>query len=245
LSVTKVNVFVAHAVVIASIIRIYQLPPIGEIDFIKILVGYQFLLLLGSGLAIYLFQQYRNRDAILFSCYGFVCLILMVIIIYEDGVRASDALMLKQLTQCCVSELGFPKTIINFNHISLKSVAIGAGGTFGGIVIFSLIFSLNMIYFGGQFRPLVQALHLTSKHRLFTIAAMIGMFYWTSCEVYLLVFLGLQRVQLRKATGALYQDSQFSFGQVMAVLAWAPVLHDLALTAYGMWYLFRAKLRSN
>ena len=85
-----------------------------------------------------------------------------------------------------------------------------------------------------HFADSIRGLHITSRSSFVRVGLLLVTASWMTTIIYLMVLLERIRQQLQKAAGPLTQDSQWGFGQVIAVISWAPVLHEISVKAFGL-----------
>ncbi len=235
------TIFLSLSVFVASIIRIKGVPPIAELDFIKLLAVYQYCITVGTVLS----QSYVFPKRVKVHLYSGLITAFMIIVQFMNRLPSQKAKLLKQITDYCSTELDFSLPLVNFKSAenSLR-YGIFVLSYSAGLVGLSVVIWLLWKYFSAVLSRLGRFLwrkyvefcsflgvaparfHVLLCGPLFTV-------YWASSCIALAVSLQDQRHDLQKSVGSNYQDSEWGFGQITAMLIWGPLIQDIILGALG------------
>lgn len=240
-SVARTNTFIALAIAIATTIRIPQVPPANEQDFTQHLAFLQVQL----GWATFVSSKQwdvtkSSSNSFLYYALIVQCLQLSNFLRYLFDSRAK---LLGSFNAACVLEQGYPKSFYMAPSEQETHRYSSLGGLMLGLAL--PILAATVYYFAERILPLVdksdrifltfcstfrfKPRHSFWVHVLVPCAAALWIM-WSSA---LLGLLGEDRRRLQQASGDLDQDTQWGFGQVTAVLAWAPPLHDIVSETIG------------
>jgi hypothetical protein len=106
-NVNQGNTFVSLAVMVASVIRSIQIPPLAELNFIKLLVWYQTFMVLAVWISQFAIFGLHRRVYIL-GIYYLTVNALAIVVASMNGFPSSKATALQQLTEYCVIERDYP-----------------------------------------------------------------------------------------------------------------------------------------
>lgn len=244
-SVAKTNIFVSLSVEIASIIRIVQAPPVAEFSFILVLGFLEVFIVWGALISLLSYHRVLETGIIAFGCYALAVLALSTASFFKGGLPSSQSEILETLTIYCVIERDYPIPIL-----ALEQDTPGRGAElFLGIYTASYI-ALGIVgiviwhYFKRKiiamwaklkkiFLALCRYLRIKPRYPFYCVGAILLTTYWGVAVTLLMIVLKNSREQLKRASGPLYQDSQWGFGQIAALVAWAPVLHDIIFEIGG------------
>lgn len=243
-SIQMGNVLTSVSVLTASIIRIQQLAPVAEITFIKMLGMYQLYVAGQAALSYCIIFGVRQ------SFYGFSYLFYFLMILgiwialsVIDGYPSSKAILLDDITSYCVLDWDYPISIA----VSLEDsrfYRIVFSSAFGTEIAIIIVFLFLPIYFIEWLKRVYDVLrysfdficeYLCIKPKTVKVCLILtlvsGLIVTES--VLLLLSLESQRQWLQLVSGNADQDSQWGFGQITAVLLWAPTLNNIFVEIYG------------
>ena len=246
-SVAKTNIFVSLAISIASVIRLLQLPPVSESGFIGTIAILQFEVALGTVLSLITYRNWKNAGVIALGIYSAATYALYMTSLFKGGLPSSQSQILQNLTWFCVIDRDFPVPTIREQPPKERNDSLYWGIYIASWVGSIIVAGLIKHYFGKPIKKAWQALkkafflacrflHIKPRYHFFCALVMALTGLWATGIVYELYLIQVSRQQLKRASGDLYQDSQWGFGQVTAVLAWAPVLHDAVFESVGKSY---------
>jgi hypothetical protein len=249
----RTNAVFGVSVMVASIIRISQLAPLAEVSFITMLSLYQFFMALASYtsmLVIFLSQEQSHGTwkLVFTSLYGIFLYISFFAILYMEKFPSSKSKVLEQITDCCVSGRGYPVPAVDFHeltpgfHIFFWPILTG--------LIASTAFLLWRFHeqikrLGAVLAAVLEAVWLRFCRRIhvrprrFAGITCIGfvVVYWGWCCITFFWILQTGRQDLRGASGSAYRDSEWGFGQVVAVLLWLPLFEEVIACGSGMYFI--------
>jgi hypothetical protein len=212
----QANHIIALSVLIASAVRLSQAVPLAEISLIDSLSMYQLLnILICSITEPILFEDHGDVTVPLAtaSLYRLVIFTLGGFVVPIMSSWASKSPALQQISKLCTSEWDYP-----YIPPSTDSSLPGGVGTEISIALLIGIAGVIFIFLFVSFYI---------RHRWFNlISSSVGVAMAFGGGVSLLVKLQRIRHQLQIAAGDAYQDSEWGFGQIMAVLVWYPVIEE-------------------
>ena len=234
-TVLKTNLFISFTVVIASIIRYTQIPPLGERNFLEILVGFQCMItscFWSSCLA------YGEPFVFKYLFYQLSITVLFFVGLLIGALPSSSIDILESVMTQCAIQRNYPlATLKTKSRVTLVVESSLLTVLIIGVIVFT--FFKNPIqavcgklwkYFASSIR---RYLHITSRCSFLQMGLLLATAFWMAMIIFAMVRVERIRQQLQKAAGPLTQDSQWGFGQVIAVISWAPVLHEILVKANG------------
>ena len=241
-SVTKTNMYVSLAIAIASILRTYEIS-LGEHDFIVWLGNLQVFILAGAFVSFLTYQHVGKATTVIYGAYGILVTTIMVVNVFKIVLPSSQFLE-QILASVCVYEGSYPifQDLVEQNNQSKWSMFLGIYAAMGILII---IIALLLSFF---FKRAKTALESKIKHfydeicRLFRIKAKhlfsyCGVFLvtlcWAGCTIWFLHILVDNRNMIQASSNPPNADAQWGFGQITAVMAWGPLLHDIILELIG------------
>lgn len=236
--------FLSLSVFVASIIRIKGVLPIAELDFIKSLAVYQYSVTLGTVVSqYYVFPDTAKRVGVLL--YLGVISAFLIMVNFVKGLPSQKAKLLKQITDYCSTELDFPLPLVDFesaeNSLRHGIFVLSYSASLVGLSVviwllwkyFSAVLSRLGRFLWRKYVEFFSFLGVAPARFHVLLCGPLVILYWTSNCIALAVSLQDQRHDLQKSVGSSYQDSEWGFGQITAMLIWGPLLQDIILGALG------------
>ena len=228
-AVSTTDIFVSSSVAIASVVRNSQITPLAESNFVNSLGLYQILILIGTTVS---YWSVRRPGKMLIGVFGFYNLVVTVLSLSNAlgaKVSSSQGKLLKDLTTDCVTEQDYPSAITDSRDDAENRDFLQLMGFIMAMIF--LVGILERILFNiykEKILAFITNLHSARIRQpiLCSFVLLVSLFWIVSVAI-ILQQLEQSRQQIRKASGSLYQDSQWGFGQVTAVLTWAPVLQEM------------------
>jgi hypothetical protein len=245
LSVNQGSTFVALATLIASIIRIQQVPPLAELSFIKCLCQYQFFASFAFYIPLFVVIKFSRRRKLALAAYFMIIVFSYFTILFMKGFSTSQAQTLEELSAKCKTERAFPRTRKSFDsNIRNNLNVIVLPSLFASVVAAGFVRFLLNCYCPRVLRQTqsmvlaVARFFRTTPSRLFVIISVsfVTITWFVMCS-----FFGYRLVKLRRQTkqssGNAYQDEHWGFGQVTILLLWVPLVNDIFLDTIGIMIL--------
>ena len=235
-TILKTNLFVSFAVAIASIDRYRKIPPLVERWFLNSIVLFQTLVTACfyiSSLA------YGDSFHLKYIHYQVSITALFLLGFLIRALPSSSTHILESVMAQCTIQRNYPwpvyRTIVRFNLVFSGSVF---AVLIVGVVAFTIFKSPIQAVCGKLWKYFANWIrrysHITSRSSFLRIGLLLATAFWMTIIIYLMVRVERIRQQLQKASGSLTQDSEWGFGQVIAVISWAPVLHEIFVKAFGL-----------
>jgi hypothetical protein len=241
------NSLTTLSVLIASLIRIQQLPPVAELTFIKILSLYQWLVSIGISAS---YWSVFGKSSVQYSLLRFYIIVVFgsyIAVVFTNGYSSFDVDILDSITWHCVADWHYPAPdlrassddngIGNMTIASWPTYLLLAALSYLVLVFIILYFEewLEKVYniFRYKVFALCKRLGADPKKLLSSLCIVFVTALWTFGTTWTLRDLQLQRQQLQLVSGNAYQDSQWGFGQVTAMFLWGPMCGDIFLITFG------------
>lgn len=235
------------SVVVASIIRVTQVAPVAELSFITELAVYEFLVVLASLVAMTVIFEAEDRGSshrifqYLYAAFitsGFIALMAM------KKFPSSKSTVLKKITDYCVSERDYPFPAVEIDDGTKAAVdtfsVIFWPSYIGGIILLSILawylrdqLARLEVWMISQYQRFCQLIHVRPRRTAGIITTIFFGGYWGTACVFLYIFLQQTRQELQAAIGLAYQDSEWGFGQVAAVLVWLPLVEESIVSTWS------------
>ncbi|KAG8527135.1 uncharacterized protein KY384_008564 [Bacidia gigantensis] len=244
-SAAKTNVFVSMSVVIASIIRQTQIPPVSEHSFLVLLGFFEMLVILGTVASMITYRNLGDASIMAFGVYFIIVFALSFINTSKSGISSFQTNILGTITMYCESERDYPLPALGnvvvddmrlwrfFFAYCVTCLAaftvVGVIFAFCQYIIPALIRQIQTLFD----RP-CNALDIKPEYHFRCLVILVQSCVWIVSQWIFLSWLKSSRQDLKKASGSLYEDSEWGFGQVTALLAWAPLVHDIILEIFGL-----------
>jgi hypothetical protein len=240
----QANILITLSVLMASVIRISQLTPLGELNYIFLLAIYKFIVITASFISYAIVQEpSRAKVRVLTFVAVIVFALFMTAIFMRKKYPTSEEIILEQLRAFCVLERDYPMSEVDFESDSGSLIIWGITYLllFVGIVTLTSLIWWNFIekilniyrFIYRQYSAFCRLIHVRPKR---FAALSIGGSYTVMC-IYLLtvllIYMEEQRKELQRASGPAYQDAEWGFGQIAALVLWAPFVHESVLIAIG------------
>ena len=251
-SVFQANVFACLAVSIGCLVREVEISPLAEVSFINTLGVLEMMILLGIVLSATACYDYTSRYLIVMFIYGVPVFAFSMAVTLLRGYPSSQTKILEKITGFCIEERDYPFFSMRDDDARTNrflGIFMGSfyGGIFALIIIWMLIYKYckpiaNPIikvyeavtgFFLNLWKRFARLLHADPGRLFFGIAATFYGVVWAYSSIVLLISLQNQRISLQRVLGAAYEDSQWGFGQITAIILWAPLLHDLIMEIIG------------
>lgn len=263
----KINLFIAVSVVLASAIRVGQLEPIAEVEFIGNLTEYQFYMCVASlGISRCILPAEPDPDnpaedfrpnswqRMFIRIYGIVFWAAYMVVRQTQKSPSSKKQVMQELTHYCKMNRHYP--YVNFglgNPPPLPKQLEDMGVKHA--MVYAILFSAPLaVALGGGLllwyfqRGLTMLARFLVRHwvrgcrglrvrpvrcvgcLLFLPVASVWCILWALS----LVLLQWERLLLLQATGEANQDSEWGFGQILAILVWLPLLEECIITFWDV-----------
>jgi hypothetical protein len=189
-----------------------------------------------------------TRKTKLLLLYNIIVIALFITVLAMNGFPRSKATILERITHFCVVERDYPVSSETFKKKDSKTDLIFWTTYVGSIILLLIVWAVLPKFFKnkiiraytairnavvGAFVAFCNFLRVKPKRCLLSIGISLVSTCWIPLCVFFLRILQTQRQDLQRAAGAAYQDSAWGFGQVLAILLWAPLLHGAAFETYG------------
>ena len=245
-TVHRCTTFLVLSVVIASVIRIQQVAPISELNFMKLLTRYQCVVSLGATISCIVVTGWHSRDSIALLVYNVILLAFYTAALSMTGFPSADAKVLEQLTVFCHDYRDWPIPVESFVEEQEKDRLIGIffSSSIGGVLLAALIIWQYHRHFRestqrirdkvvNRFCSMCEWCHVRPRRVLIFSVVIGAVFWWALALFFYIVILFDQRKELQDVLGSAYADADWGFGQVTAMLLWGPLLHDLVMETIG------------
>jgi hypothetical protein len=231
---------------IACLVRLKQIATLGEVLFITSLASYQLVISFTSTTSYLVVQSLARVRLVVLAMYSMASFIMFFLIIFIADFPKADIRILQKITEFCVLERDYPFPVgimqeeSNTAKVDAKFHMIYWPSLFGSIVILAIM----AIFFDTQIRRIVDRIRYyyvgfctwagVDPKRFFTALVIIAFTaFWLPFIALSMLTFQMQRRRLQSVSGASYQDSQWGFGQITAILLWAPLAHDIGLAIIG------------
>lgn len=242
--VLKTNIILSFSVGVAGVFRTTQSPPLGERTFMGYLSIFQCVITLG-----FYFSSIAYGNSFIFKYYLYQLSVMVsniLVLVLLSALLSSRTDILKGVMSQCAIEHNFPLAV---KRTSSRTVAIYWGSCLAvgllavGFLVAVLPESMKNLIQAARSRSRrslstnsTRYLHISPRFNFLGVGFLLCAAFWTGIIIYLMVAVERDRQKLQTASGSPNQDSQWGFGQVMAVVSWAPVLHDIFVKAKGSFY---------
>ena len=249
-SLHQTNIIIAFSVLVASIIRLGQVRPVAEVDFIKDLALYELwtaVICTSSYFSIHESSKTRNTVIGLYAAVTF----FLAIIISNSGYHPSSyGEALQAITAYCIRQDDWPvptanlvvpyepKTQESWLPFGIQALFVifspilGAVGLVAGFIVMGILAYIGMLL-AKPYLLLCRLLRL-GPWRFVSVAGALALTAISGLYIGLwLNSLLAHRQELRLASGSAYQDNEWGFGQITALLAWIPVVQDTLFAVGG------------
>jgi hypothetical protein len=251
------NLIVALSVLVSSVKRLQTTTPLAENTFIIRLVWYQMLAaVIGTASYALIHEWAANRRAFLVTFHMLAVGVTFIFIVYTQHVYPPEqGHALRGITAACSSEQGWPVVYVSVavsmaervakaQPTQYRSANMGqVEGFFGGagtlIIVIIVIYLAWILAYCIRECCIIAYIEFCRLVRLKPrrVAGIAFAATWTVSSACFAAFamksLFQQRDQHRKASlGSLVND-EWGFGQVMAVMAWIPLLQDMSIALWG------------
>ena len=234
-TILKTNLFVSFSVAIASLIRITQVPPVGEFYFMGDIAMFQGLITYG-----FYFSSLAYGDSFIFKYYFYQLSVVFLFLVghLNGALPPSQKDVLEDLVTHCAIERDYP---------------LAANGTVSRSILATCSSILTILFIGAAvfnyFRNSIQSvynklwnpfsansksflLHVRPRSKSLRVVLVLATACWMALLISLMVTGERDRQRFHIASDSSNQDSQWGFGQVVAVMSWAPVLHDISIKVF-------------
>ena len=237
-TVLKTNLFVSFSVGIAGVIRNTQSPPLGERTLLEILSMFQGMITFG-----FYCSSLAYGGSFMFK-YGFYQLSIVVSLFVGIFIAALPSLQtdtLEGVMTWCALERNYTPAVPRIMY----GLMLAVGGSFFVALLLSAVlfgFFKNLIRAArSQLRRFLSTnstsyLHISPPSKFLRVGLLLGVACWMWIIISLMIGVERARQELQIASGSPNQDSQWGFGQVIAVVSWAPVLYEMLVKAIGSCY---------
>jgi len=245
----------------SSVKRLQSVIPLAEQAFITGLAGYQmFAAAIGAGSYAIIHKPTRCRSILVAIHMMAVGVIYIFIAASKHEYSFKRGQALRGITTICSAEHGWPSLEINVETSMGERIAKAQPKlynqpyehsdtptsdffiTFGLLIVVAALLSVafQVAPYGAKgFRNCYFLFCRAVNRKPKRVAGIIIVAVWTVFSVFLtipsLLALYRQREQHRQASQGSYTDDEWGFGQVMAVMAWIPVLQEFVIALYGQY----------
>ncbi|OIW26300.1 hypothetical protein CONLIGDRAFT_671902 [Coniochaeta ligniaria NRRL 30616] len=229
----QANILTAFSVLVASRIRLQQVCPVAEVEFIQTLAIYEFCTAIICTVSYFPIHESSRVRSITIGLYAFGAFVMLILVsMMPDYYNSSNAAALEAITTYCVTQADWP---VDFTTVKLETILVVIG-------FFPLpLMTLVVLPLHCRYSWLAEALELhIGPRRLGTILAAVALtelgclYLWKWLNLLLTI---RQRLQL--ASGQAYQDNEWGFGQISAVMTWIPVVQEVIFSTSGALLHFR------
>ncbi len=248
-SLHQTNIIIAFSVLLASIIRLDQVRPVTEVDFIKDLALYECWTALICAFSYFpIHESSKTRNTVI-GLYAAVTWYLAVVI-SNSGYPSSYGEALQAITTYCIRQGDWPVPTMNivvpdepkkqdsawpsgiWVLLVVSAPILGAVGVATGFVLLGILVLIGMLL-AKPYLLLCRLLRV-GPWRFVSVAGAVGLTAVSGFYIGLwLDSLLAHRQELRLASGSAYQDNEWGFGQITALLAWIPVVQDTLFAIGG------------
>ena len=249
-SLHQTNIIIAFSVLVASIIRLGQVRPVAEVDFIKDLALYELwtALICTSSYSL-IHESSKTRNTVI-GLYTAVTWFVAVIISNSRSYPSSYGEALQAITTYCIRQDDWPVPTANLvvpdepktqeswlpagikALIVISSPVLGVVALVTGLVLIVILAYIGMLL-AKPYLLLCRLLRL-GPWRFVSVAGALALTAISGFYVGVwLDSLLAHRQELRLASGSAYQDNEWGFGQITALLAWIPVAQDTLFAVGG------------
>ncbi|KAH6964872.1 hypothetical protein EDB82DRAFT_511148 [Fusarium venenatum] len=297
-SIQETNIIVAFSVLLATLIRVRQVCPVAERDFLQHLVGYEVLVSVICTLSyLPMHESSKLRKTVL--CFYVLGTIIMVFIARDWTSLSAEpyASAYEAMTKYCVQQYDWPVPEISFippptsSELAIPEEKLVGLRTMDVLLILTPMFlpillQILLLILLPILLPIICVVFIFAAAAavvpVFIICCAIHVGIWVIRRLFtclyeaacralhvgprrlggVLIVAGVtalgaalvrsifgamlvQRQELRAASGNAYQDNEWGFGQVSAILAWIPAAQETLLAVfeairichYGAWIL--------
>ena len=237
------NVFVSLSVLIASVVRLQQGCSLTELLFVRDLSILQVYLYFAGILCRLSVYKSRTRRSSLLLLYCPAMFALSVTALCTRGYPDFYKDVLLSLTDACNTDQGFPTL-----HGPWLPSAIDLLSDMGTVILFSFLLqamlpfggsgqrvqSMDLVQSRGGLKKSLRSVKIKLKVYVSKVLPCLVMTLVALTAILVLVGLRQKRQILIAALDGTDAESEWGFGQILAILVWAPLLHDVLFEAYGI-----------
>ena len=187
---------------------------------------------------------FRSRRSQLLLLYNAILLALLAVAFFMFGFSSVQNSVLRSLTKVCADELGFPLpwfAVPRYAESEIPKIArVVAFAVPIGITVILLVGRVLeellmrfLKFLSRRSRYATEHLGLRIPHVRNAYRIIQALCSWMLFVALLFMKLQEQREKLTTALAGEDEDSAWGFGQVVAVLAWAPLMNDIFLEIIG------------
>ena len=232
-TVLKTNLFLSFSVGIAGVIRTTQNLPLGERTLMEFLSIFQGAITLGFYFSSF---AYGSSFMVKYRFYQLSVLVSLFVGLLIAALPSLQTDILEGVMIWCVIERSYTRAVTRTTY---RFVAALCGSGFGVLLLCEVLFAFfkNLVQAArSQLRRFLSTnstgyLQISPPSKFLRVGLLLGVACWMWIIISLMIGVERARQELQIASGFPNQDSQWGFGQVIAVVSWAPVLYEMLVKA--------------
>jgi hypothetical protein len=230
-SIHQANMIITFSVLVATIVRLRQGSPLAEESFLRNLCEYELLIAVICTVSYLPIRgASRTRTGVMIS-YATITLIMTMTMVWTSSGPEFHR-VLEDIAASCVGEHNWPGSISPTTPKDESSSNIFWTSVKVLIALFAMM-SLGLCYCCPWY-ILLANLGRGGVHFEFLVIVVVLAWFSAMTVWYCLVSMMAQRQTIQLASGPMYQDNDWGFGQVAALLTWIPTAQDILLASLGM-----------
>ena len=245
-SIHQANIFLAVSVMIATIIRLQKVAPLAEVRFLTHLTIFEFGVAMVSGYSSLPMHTTISGYPLAPYLYMAVSWVFFFAILTMRSFPSSQSHALEAITLFCFMERDYPIPAVEFETpVDASLVGFVFLGTTAAFLLVCALFLLMYIRFAPHILKLYRFfrdwnfefcnfIHITPSQSVVLAYVISSACVWVGGVLVTWRVMEYERRSLQRATGAAYQDNQWGFGQIMALMVWAPFVQELIYSILGM-----------
>jgi len=224
-SIYQTNMILALSAVTASVVRFRQAAPVGEVEFLVLLDVFEDVISVVCVVSYLLVERSSLKKWITICTYGIATSAMYIASVLVRISPTTQSQVIANITTSCVAEHQYPAPVLNQPLNPRKQIAVYIVTIFGALSAF--------IYFGFTFGEQRIKRLFRKGYIIAALFIILGLAGLTASFTYLLNQMIYQRRELQKASSSTYQDNEWGFGQIIALMAWIPLALKLLLAIPG------------